>query len=394
MGNKNLYNVLLIVAIFINISFFRLLIDSTYFGWLSNTSFLASLILLPSLINFGTRATWIYIFSIGLGLSLHIGFTDIKGPVADAARWIFLMLLYMASRKYETWKTTKYILYAFLVVHCGIAIVEYNIQSNIIDYSFVEEFSNFDDVRSFRAFGLMEHPLYAANVLIIILAFVLVSVGIPSTIRFAILTIGTFALLTFNARAAIVVWFALLTYKFLNTYKIIGSLTVLFVVGVILGELPLGLVIDLGFLGRLGEIGFSDGSSLNRAISYFVFFEERWNLTDIFAGGRVILIPGSHYSLESGLLLTIAWWGWIVGLIKIILELVITYQSVIYLKRTDRFVVMAACWITAFANNNSVNTFVLFFMLFCAIIFRQRERMLAHTFDQNNQYYAHLLTVR
>lgn len=388
MNKKNLYNVLLIVALVINISFFRLLVGPTYFGWLSNISFIIILFLIPSLINYGTRAIWIYVFSIALGLLLHIGFTDVRDPVSGAARWVFLMVLYMASGKYETWSMTKYFLHAIVAVHCGVAITEYNIQSNIIEYSFVEEFSNFDDVQSFRAFGLMEHPLYAANVLIIFLAFVLVSTGLPKLIRFVILSIGTFALLTFNARAAIVVWFALLTFKLLKTYKIIGSLIVLLVIGVILGELPLGLVVDLSFLGRLAEVGFSDGSSLNRVISFVVFFGEKWDLTDIIAGGRVIFIPGSEYSLESGLLLTIAWWGWIVGVLKIVLELVISYQSISYLKSADRFVVLVACWVTAFANNNSVNTFVLFFMLFCAIIFRQKSQFSGHSFEAYRPNYA------
>ena len=378
MNKFFIYNVLLIIALVINVSFFELLVGPTYYGWLSKFSFILVAILIPSLVNYGTHATWIYIFSIVFGLVLHIGFSDAKEYVVDAVRWIFLIVLYIASTKYRTWGVMRHILYAFAIIHGSIAIVEYNLQKNIIEYSFVDDFSYFENIRSFRAFGLMEHPLYSANVFIIILAFILVSVRIPALTRFVILSVGTFVLLTFNARAAIVVWFALLTYKFLKTYKIIGSLTVLVVIGVILGELPLGLFIDLDFLGRLGEVGFSDGSSLNRAISYVVFFEERWNLTDIVAGGRVIFIPGTHYSLESGLLLTVAWWGWIVGLLKIILELVITYQAVIYLKPADRFIVMTACWLTAFANNNSINTFVLFFMLFCAIVFRQTGSSIAH----------------
>lgn len=379
--NKNfLYNVLLIIAFLINVSFFRHLIGPTYYGWLSNFSFILVAILIPSLVSYNTYATWIYILSILTGLVLHIGFSDIREPVVDAVRWIFLIVLYIASSKYKTWGVMRYFLYVFAIFHGGIAIVEYNLQKNIIEYSFVDDFSYFEDIRSFRAFGLMEHPLYSANVLIIILAFILVSARIPSFIRLVTLSVGTFVLLTFNARAAIVVWFALLTYKFLKTYKIIGSLAVLVLVGVVLGEVPLGLVIDLSFLGRLGEVGFSDGSSLNRAISYVVFFEERWDLKDIVVGGRVLFIPGTHYSLESGLLLTIAWWGWIVGLLKIVLELVITYQAVLYLKPADRVVVMIACWLTAFANNNSINTFVIFFMLFCAIIFRQKERVFVRSF--------------
>ena len=380
MNNKNLYNGLLIVAIVINISFFKIIIDPKLFGWISNLSFIFALFLIPFLIGLGSKFSWLYIASILIGLLFHIFFADIKNPIFDAFRWIFLIILYIASLRYETWNVTRYVFYIFIAFHCILAISEYSLQTNIIDYSRVEEFSNFEDIRSFRAFGLMEHPLYSANVLIIFLAFVLVSNRPSNFLRLIILSFGTFALLTFNARAAIVVWFTLLTYRFLKTYRIIGSLTVLFVVAVILGELPVGLVVDLGFLGRLGEVGFSDGSSLNRAISYIVFFEENWSLTDIVAGGRVLFIPGSEFSLESGLLLTIAWWGWIIGLLKIILELVITYQALNFLKISDRYIVMTACWLTAFSNNNSINTFVLFFMLLCAIVFRQNIGFSNHSF--------------
>ena len=372
MSKKNLYNALLIVAIIINISFFKLVVGPTYLGWLSNVSFILALFLIPSLTNYGTRAAWAYVFLIGLGLILHIGFTQVKYPVVDAVKWIFLIFLCIASGKYELWKITKYILYFLMTIHCGIAIFEYLTQSNLFKYVFVEAFSYSDDIRSFRAFGLMEHPLYAANVLIIFLSFILVSDRISNILRITVLMTGTFALLTFNARAAIVVWFALMAYRFLRTYKILGSITVLLVVGMILGELPLGFIIDVDFLGRLGEVGFSDASSLNRLISYVVFFEESWSLADIVAGGRVLFIPGSDFSLESGILLTIAWWGWFVGLSKIILELIVTYQVISYLKQADRLIVMVACWVTAFANNNSVNTFVLFFILICAIVFRYK----------------------
>lgn len=380
MNNKTLYNGLLIIAIIINISYFKILIDPKLFGWMSNFSFIAALLLVPFLIGIGSRSSLLYVFSILIGLFFHVFFVELKNPIFDAFRWIFLIILYTASWKYETWSVTRYLLYFFIAVHCIMAITEYSTQTNIIDFSSVEEFKNFEDIRSFRAFGLMEHPLYSANVLIIFLAFVLVSNRPSNFLRLIILSFGTFALLTFNARAAIVVWFTLLTYRFLKTYRIIGSLTVLFVVAVILGELPVGLVVDLGFLGRLGEVGFSDGSSLNRAISYFVFFEENWSLTDIIAGGRVLFIPGSEFSLESGLLLTIAWWGWIIGFLKIILELVITYQALNFLKISDRYIVMTACWLTAFANNNSINTFVLFFMLLCAIVFRQNIGFSNHSF--------------
>jgi hypothetical protein len=111
----------------------------------------------------------------------------------------------------------------------------------------------------------------------------------------------------------------------------------------------------------------TDESSLTRLSSYLFFWNARWNFQDIVFGGRIIYMPGLDLSIENGFLLTIAWWGWFVGPLKVILELVISYSCLNKYAMKEKIMIMIACWATAFSNNNSVNTFVFAFLIITSL---------------------------
>lgn len=371
---KKIFVFSLLFVFVINISYFKLVFGSTYIGWLANAMYLIALpILFSSIHKKGNKAEWLYIGVMILGLVFHTFLPESgKYTIKDSLQWVFLVVLIIASRKYKTPRLLFYTLLIFFIAHCTFAIIEYKLQTNLFDYKFVENFSNFSAAKEFRAFGLMIHPLQAANVTLIIMSFIMISKHINWSLKIALLIVGTLAILCFNSRFAMIICICLFAYRYL-LYNVKPVFIIIF--GVLFYTLFLS---DIGFyiqqnsqiFGRLAEKNnLTDDSSLTRLLSYLYFWDARWNLQDIVFGGRVIFMPGSELTLENGILLTISWWGWIVGIAKVILELIISYLCLENYNIKDKAMVLIACWGTAFANNNSISTFVFAFFIISFISF-------------------------
>jgi hypothetical protein len=356
----------------INISFINFTFDSTYIGWLTNLTYIVGFIfLVPKVYDRGRNIEFQYVFVMLLGLLFHFFLPDSKMyPISDALKWVFCVVLIIAARKYRPPSLFFHVLLVFYISHCLIALVEYKTQSVVFDYSFVEKFSSSFDSNGFRAFGLMEHPLYSANVTVIIMSFIMISENMKGSTKAMLLTLGTLALICFNSRSAMVIWGVLLLYRYIfyNIKPIYTILLGVLIYSLFLSDIMAIIQNNASVFGRLAKVdSLTDESSLTRLLSYVFFWEARWNVQDIVYGGRVIYMPGTEVSLENGILLTISWWGWIVGTCKVVLELLISYRCLGSYIEKDKWIVMIACWGVAFANNNSFNTFVFVFFIFSYI---------------------------
>jgi hypothetical protein len=370
-----------------NISYFSYK-QPTYVGWFFNASFaITAVVLLPRVNKYATKNQKNYIFLMLLGFLLHLFVSNIDNRVYDVAKWILPVVLLIASRKYDS-RIVIYSLLLFFVFHCLIAINESITQEYFVDYFYTDEFGQYNEIYSqFRAFGLMAHPLYGANVLLIIMSFLLVSKNMNKYLKVSLLLLGSYALTCFNSRAAMIIWGAILVYRLL-LYKRKPFFAISF--GVIIYLLFISDLFSLllqsssGFLGRLGEAdSLNDSSSITRLVSFAVFAGEDWTFYDIVAGGRIFYLPGTKLSLENGLLLTIAWWGWIVGVLKVILELVISWKCLVNYDKRDRIIIIVATWVCAYTNNNTVNTFVFVFFIICFIAMKyySKERNIANKYN-------------
>lgn len=369
--DRLVYIMCFLAVLISNISYFSY-VQPTYVGWFFNATFAISiLVLLPNVYKNATKPQKNYILLMLLGFLLHLSVPNIDNRVYDVAKWILPVVLLIASRRYNT-SIIYYSLLVFFVIHCLIAINESITQEYFVDYFYTDEFGEYNEIYSqFRAFGLMAHPLYGANVLLIIMSFLLVSRHINKYLKVSLLLLGSYALTCFNSRAAMIIWGALLVYRLL-LYKRKPLFAISF--GVLIYLLFISDLFSLlvqsssGFLGRLGEAdSLSDSSSITRLISFAVFAGEDWTFYDVVAGGRIFYLPGTKLSLENGLLLTIAWWGWIIGVLKVVLELVISWKCLGSYDKRDRIIIMVATWVCAYTNNNTVNTFVFAFFICCAI---------------------------
>jgi hypothetical protein len=226
-----------------------------------------------------------------------------------------------------------------------------------------------DDVTSFRSYSLMLHPLFNANTVSICLAFILCSNHIKGIYQFLLFVLGLFALWGFNSRGAMIIWGIILLYRII-LYKAKLAYTIIILVVLYFALPPLvEWVLFSGYFGRLADFDFTDGSTMTRFEAFDAFLSEKWDFYDILAGGREFCYPGTNLILENGFLLDLGYWGMIVGSIKIIGEILITYKAIKYYPIRDKIIIFLAMWGVAFMNNNSYQTWLMPIFVMACICF-------------------------
>ncbi|MBN8838293.1 MAG: hypothetical protein J0I09_13605 [Sphingobacteriia bacterium] len=374
MKREHLFGLCVVVLLASNIALPFLILGSTLMGWVDNCTYLLSVfMLLPYCYNKSSKYERMYIGVMLLGFFLHLILPDNTKVLWESLKWMFIVFLLIIGREYILQRYVVFCFIGFFVMHCLIAALERNARSHFFDFGKIneQELNSFLDNTKFRAQGLMQHPLFAANVVLIMLSFILVNTFMNKYIRVGLLILGTYALICFNSRWAMLLWGALLLYRlfFYNSNPLIPILLGVFIYGFFLSDIVMLLQDNSQIFGRLAEKNnLEDESSATRVMSYIFFASQRWNMQDILVGGRIIYMPGTEFSLENGILLTIAWWGWIVGGLKVFLELVISFKCLQRYSLKDRSIIMIGSWGCAFGNNNSINTFVFAFLVISYLV--------------------------
>lgn len=332
-------------------------------------------ILLPGIIMWITSRRYyipkLYLL-ISFSLFLVAIFQNIAGVESPAsinigvfARITPLFVLVAILSQDRRLKIIEYFGIAFYIIECTLSIYERVNMMHLIDYRLVDELSATSQIMEessiFRSFSLMFHPLYNANVVTIFLSFIICNKKINVLFKYALIALGIGALWGFNSRAALLICAIIVIYRFflydLKIWKLFLSLSLLYIL------LPLiyDWLLFSGYLGRLEEFDFTDGSSLTRIEAWNVFFEYKWTLQDILIGGRILNYGGflQEVSLENGLLLDLGYWGIIAGSIKVFGEIIISYSILRHYAFKDKMIIMIAIWGVAFMNNNSHDNFLI-----------------------------------
>lgn len=315
----------------------------------------------------------VYVLSIIIGFFLHqlvdVSVEDsLNGTVI--VRIIPIFVLVVAQQQNCPPRTFILLFLLFFIAECGIAIYEKFTLIHLIDYKNFDNFAATSvimlDSSTFRSTSLMLHPLFNANTVSIFLAFILCSDFIKPLYKFLLLAFGLFALWTFNSRGAMIVWAIILLYRVvLYKAKLLYAAIMIVVLYFALPPL-IEFVLYSGLFGRLTDLDFLDNSTLTRFEAFDVFFNEKWSLEDIVIGGRMLYYPGTDLILENGILLDLGYWGIIIGTIKVVCEILITYKTVEKYNIRDRILIMIAVWGVAFMNNNSFQTWLIpIFVLIC-----------------------------
>lgn len=284
---------------------------------------------------------------------------------------ILIILHYNDSCNYPN-KRIRLFALSFYILECVLAVYERLTLDHLIDFNSSSQAMNANMYLSedFRSFSLLGHPLRNANTVSIMLAFVLCSNTIKPVFKVLLVLIGLGAIWAFNSRACMVIWLVIIFYRlFLYGKSLKWMLTSIGILLIVLPSVFL-YVQKTAFLGRL-DFDFSDGSSLTRIMAVEIFLSHPWSLSEILMGGTMLEMPtfsrvagvDDYVYIENGYLLDLGYWGFLLGSIKILGEMIISYQALRYFQLKDKVIVMIALWGVAVMNNNSAFTFLMpFFM--------------------------------
>lgn len=308
----------------------------------------------------------IYVAGMSFGFMLHVligvdKISDISNKLF--ARIVPVLLLSVALHLRGKPKLFIAFFFLFYILECGLAVYEKVTLDHYYPYKDIDSFmattALMDDSASFRSYSLMLHPLFNANTVSVCLAFVLCSNRLKSIIKIALIALGLFALWGINSRGAMIIWGIILLYR-IALYKAKLAYTIVTVMVLYFALPPLiEWLLFSGVFGRLADFDFSDSSTLTRFEAFNVFQAEKWDFNSIIAGGKEICYPGTQVTLENGFLLDLGYWGLVVGSVKIIGELLITYKAIGMYAIQDRIILLMAVWGVAFMNNNSYNTWLM-----------------------------------
>lgn len=313
-----------------------------------------------------------YLLVMFVGALLHIGMNLPIPIIEDFLRWTMLAMLLGVGQKYGCFnKVFTIIILLFFMSECVIAIYERLTTTFTIDYLASDTYDlNNESIEfdRFRSTSLFRHPLNNANFISLFLGFLLCSKQRNRIFKCLLFSIGLIALWSENSRGAMVCWLFLLFYRFflfnLNYKKVIfAGVFLLFIIEPLITLL---LSTDLG--GRF-NFDFSDDSTMTRFLSYTLFMNEKWDFYRILAGGSIIYMPGTILSLENGVLLTLGYWGWIIGALKVVLEFLLTYKCLYNYDIKDKIIILTSFWGVAYMNNNSFNPLMLSMFVIVFIAF-------------------------
>lgn len=368
--NIRLFLVTLFSLLLTKTAAFTLFFGSTFIGWVSH--FFMLLVLLP-MIKYAVlgkeKLFTIYAFVMITAFVFHV---IVRKPAFDinfweVSSWILIVYLMYISREIKFQKPILfYVALFFFMAECSIAILERITSSWIFQYDseILDSFILEGDIsqNGFRSFSMLGHPLNNANVVSLFLGFLLVNHKLKKKYKILLMLIGLLALWAFNSRGAILIWIIILIVRFV-LYKI--NLLHIMVPSIILILVAPYAVewINSGALGRF-SFDFSDSSALTRLSSFIYFQTHNWNLENILLGGDLIYMPGTDLIIENGVLLNMSYWGWVIGTLKIFLEIYITYRLLNQYANKEKFVLLLSFWGVALMNNNVFNPLVLTFFLF------------------------------
>ena len=370
---KQLYIIALLIIVTSQIAAFGNCFGSTYIGWAVNIVRLCAIFPMFKFISkSNSKVLLYYVLTMYLGFIFHLLLADftLYNDFLEVLGWLLIIYMLFVSKIYKS-KMIQIAAICFFTVNSSIAFFEKITETRYIEYQseILEGFVLTGDGNSqeFRAFSLMGHPLTNACVTSIFMGFILVSQSLPRILKYLLIAIGFLGLFGFNSRGGILIWILVLFYRFTlynnNFIKTFIPLTIL-----AFGYPFIMDWIDSGALGRF-SFDFSDSSSATRWESFLYFAMQKWDLETILLGGRYIKMPGTDLLLENGILLNLSYWGWLVGVLKTILEVAISYIVIKKYDKRDKIIVLIAFWGVALTNNIITGLVPFTFFLFAYAAF-------------------------
>lgn len=303
-----------------------------------------------------------YLFLMLIGFFSHVFIGVEQNAFKEFVTWsLIIIILSLYNRYIRLGSNTALmiLLLSFYLIECSLSFYE-RVVGNIIisyeetDFMSIDEFM--EDSDRFRSCALLFHPLLNANVVSIFMGFILVIKKISKPVKIGLLCLGALALWGFNSRGVLLVWGVILVFWFFYRRWSLRFILIVAILGFVLLPMIVDVLIKYDLLGRFGA-DLLDESSETRLLAFVVFATHNWNIINILFGGDIIYMPtlfyGKELAIENGILLTLGYWGWIIGALKVFLEVLVSYRCLEAYKVKEKLIVMMAFWGVAFTNNNS-----------------------------------------
>lgn len=365
---KKYYVASVIILVLNGMAVFSTYLGTTYIGWCANFVRFSVVIPLFGYLNCTkNRVFKAYFVTMSVGLFFHCLLPNavFYENIIEFLSWVVLVYLLVVSSRYDS-RCLKVLALGFFCVNCGVSFFERITEMRLIVYD-NDILNGFIDAgnsssQEFRSFGLLGHPLANACVISLFMGMILVYHQMKASTKLFLLIIGMIGLYGFNSRGAILVWIIILLFRFALYKK--NFLKTVIPLSIIVFAFPFFVdYVNSGALGRF-SFDFSDGSSATRWESFLFFVMQDWNLETILLGGRYIKMPGTDLLLENGILLNLSYWGWVVGVVKTVLEVLITFTLFRNRPKQEIFIVMFSYWGVALTNNIITGVLPLTFFLF------------------------------
>lgn len=334
---------------------------------------------------------FLYCGAISIGFVFHkLQGLDVKlfGEALVRIVPVLIILHYNYDKTYPN-NIIKSFAILFFVIECFLAIYEKSTLTHLINYDSDTQAMNGNMLmdEDFRSFSLFGHPLHNANVVSVMLAFILCSSSLKLSLKVILILLGLGAIWSFNSRAALMMWMFILFYRLFLYGKSWKWIFLAIVIVIVVLPSFVFYVQKTGALGRL-DFDFSDSSTLTRFMAIQIFMTYPWSFNEMLLGGIELEQPtfgavgtgvADYVYIENGYLLDLGYWGFLLGAIKIICEIVISYRVLHLFNVRDKFLIMIALWGIASMNNNTFFTFLMPFYMFSFLAFgvnqKQREKM-------------------
>lgn len=224
------------------------------------------------------------------------------------------------------------------------------------------------DIVNFRAFAFFGHPLTNGNVMAFMSFIILYTKSISIKIRFLLFAIGMASLFCFNTRGAILVSAILLVPAVINylksypRYRIVSLLCFAVIAYILYNNFE-------NFGGRLANSDINDSNSAVRLAAIDEFFS--LSFSDLLSGGY------SMKNGENGILMILAYYGLLVGSIKVFVEIYLSYKLIKNDEsKIHKWVIMLSLIAVASTNNNLATVLVVpFYILFMTFVMNNQPSL-------------------
>lgn len=268
-----------------------------------------------------------------------------------ARLWGPFLIFTMVDKRNNKWaRPLFYFFIALFVANASVALYERITEVRIVpvdvhDEILQNQMENYVD-DDFRAFAFFGHPLTNANIMAFMTFAIFFTKSIPLKIRATLTALGFASLFAFNSRGSILISGILLLpsifmYLKANRRRRFLSIVVIAILFIVVAAN------FQSFGGRLISTDINDNSALVRVLSLNEFMSYSFN--DLLIGGITM-----KYG-ENGYLMTLAYYGLIIGSIKIFVEIYMAYKMIdkaFVPSKIERAVMMLSLIAIGSTNNN------------------------------------------